>query len=113
MPCLKGLVELNNTTFFGIQVNADINLTGEVTRIGVVTQKFWLLVNKKVGIDFEWNPKAVQPGLNGQHGLLVNMVDMRVRIQSNNTMVGIQLLPSGSIRLEIDILKRHATDVNT
>lgn len=88
------------------QVNGAVNAKGEIFGIGIVTRHFWLLVNDKIGIDFEWNPETVQDGRVGEYGLDIDAKRYIIVVKSQNAEVGVHLLNSGNISLAVEVFDR-------
>jgi hypothetical protein len=88
-------------------VNGAISSSGELLGVGITSRHFWVLVNSKVGIDFEWNPNTVGVGQIGDWGLNIDMNDLVVRIRSQNAAIEIRHSSNGLMDLHIDILDRY------
>lgn len=88
------------------QVNGALNSRGELFGIGVTSNNYWILMNSKIGIDFEWNPKTVKTGQLGDWGMDVDMQRLLVHINTQNCAIKIHLTPAGLIDFEVDILDR-------
>lgn len=89
-----------------LQVNGALNTKGELVGVGVTTQHFWVLVNAKIIVDYEWNPNTVKQGQLGEWGLEIDMINIIVRIRSQNAIIRIVLTPASLIDLHIDITNR-------
>ncbi|CAL8465900.1 g5436 [Coccomyxa elongata] len=92
-----------------IQVNGAINSKGELFGVGVTSQHYWLLVNAKISIDYEWNPITVRQGHLGDWGLEIDMDTLNVLIRSQCAAINIHLTINGLIDLKIDITNRFAS----
>lgn len=88
------------------QVNGAINSKGELLGIGITTAHFWVLVNTKIGVDFEWNPAVVKVGQLGDWGLDIDMEKLVVTIQSQNAATIIHLTSARSVYLQVNIINR-------
>lgn len=88
------------------QVNGAINSRGELFGIGITTHYFWVLVNPKIGVDFEWNPNRVTEGRLGDWGLDVNMEKLIVDVQCQNAAFRVELISNGLVDLQITITDR-------
>lgn len=79
---------------------------GELFGIGVSSGKFWVLMNAKIGIDFEWNPNTVARGRLGELGLAIDMESLILQITCQNAIIRASLTSGGLIDLQIDIYDR-------
>ena len=88
------------------QVNGALNAEGELFGVGVTSQHFWVLVNPKINIDYEWNPNTVKQGELGTCGLDVDSENLIVHIRSQNAEIRIQLTESGLVNLQFNVINR-------
>ena len=95
------------------QVNGAINSGGELLGVGIISRYFWVLINSKVGIDFEWNPNTVGVGQIGDWGLDIDMNDLVVKVRTRNAAIGIRQSSGGLVDLHIDILDRYEDSCDT
>lgn len=87
-------------------MNGALNSRGELFGIGVVTLHFWVLMNARIGIDFEWNPETAGAAQLGDWGLDIDMEQLAITIESQNAHMQIRLTDSGLVNIRVDITKR-------
>ena len=90
-----------------IQVNAAVSEDGALTSIGISTCKWWLLVNTRIGIDWEFNPAEVKDGLwPDSSGLSIDMQQMSATVRVQNADIRARLILGGTLSLEITLRDR-------
>ena len=80
---------------------------GRLSSVGVLTRQWWLMVNARVGVDYEFNPAEVPDGEWPQDsGLRVDLQQMTSDVRSRNAEMHLALTPCGSVSLTITLLDR-------
>lgn len=80
---------------------------GQLSSVGVLTRRWWLMMNARVGIDYEFNPAEVPGGEWPQDsGLQVDLQQMTSNVQSRNAEMHLALTPGGSMSLTITLIDR-------
>ena len=89
------------------QVNAAVSENGRLTSVGISTCQWWLIMNARVGADFEFNPAAVADGLWPEDsGLSIDLQHMTAAVQAQNADMHLELMPDGSVSLMIALKDR-------
>ena len=90
-----------------MQVNAVVSDSGELTSLGMSTRQWWVMMNSKIGVDFEFNPSEVPDGVwPKDSGLRVDLQHMAVNVRSQNAELHAELMAGGSVSLTITIKDR-------
>ena len=90
-----------------LQVNGVMGEDGRLSSVGVLTRRWWLMVNARVGVDFEFNPAEVPDGEWPQDsGLSVDLQQMTSDVRSRNAEMHLALTAGGSVSLTITLLDR-------
>jgi len=84
-----------------------MNSKGELFGISVVTRHFWVLMNARIGVDFEWNPETAGPAQLGDLGLNIDMQHLAVTVHSQNTVTWFQLTEAGLISISVNVTNRQ------
>ena len=91
-----------------VQVNGVMGEDGQLSSVGVLTRQWWLMVNARVGVDYEFNPAEVPDGEWPQDsGLRVDLQQMTSDVRSRNAEMHLALTPGGSVSLTITLLDRY------
>ena len=90
-----------------VQVNGVMGEDGQLSSVGVLTRQWWLMVNARVGVDYEFNPAGAPDGEWPQDsGLRVDLQQMTSDVRSRNAEMHLALTPGGSVSLTITLLDR-------
>ena len=78
-----------------------------MSSVGVVTRQWWLMVNARVGVDYEFNPAEVPDGEWPQDSdLQVDLQQMTSNVRSRNAEMHLAVTPGGSVSLTITLVDR-------
>ena len=90
-----------------VQVNGVMGEDGRLSSVGVLTRQWWLMVNARVGVDYEFNPAEVPDSEWPQDsGLRVDLQQMTSNVRSRNAEMHLAVTPGGSVSLTITLMDR-------
>ena len=82
---------------------------GQLTAVGISTNQWWLLVNGRVGVDFEFNPAEVADGeWPRTAGLSVDLQRTSAIVQSRSAEAYLEVVAGGTVSLTISLKDRCA-----
>ena len=84
-----------------------VSKDGRLTSLGISTCQWWLMINKEIGVDWEFDPAEVADGLWPEDsGLSIDLQQMTATIKAQNVDMHAELMQDGMVSLMLTLKDR-------